>query len=118
MQWIIEHDPRGRFHYAPLQGPTAEAVRARHPELPRGIDSIILVVQEPDGERLYWYADALLGIARELDAPWRWVGLGRCLPSPLRNLAYRGFARVRYRLFGKLDSCRIPSPELAARFLP
>jgi predicted DCC family thiol-disulfide oxidoreductase YuxK len=118
MQWIIDHDAQGRFHYAPLQGSTAAEVRARHPEIPLNIDSILLVVQTPEGEKVSWYSDALIGIATELDTPWRWVRLGRWLPTPLRNLAYRSFAKVRYRVFGKLDSCRVPTPELMARFLP
>jgi len=38
---------------------------------------------------------------------------------PLRRHdgVYRWFARHRYRWFGKVDACRVPTPELRARFL-
>jgi predicted DCC family thiol-disulfide oxidoreductase YuxK len=41
----------------------------------------------------------------------------RIIPRPLRDALYRWFAARRYRWFGKSDTCRIPTPELRARFL-
>jgi predicted DCC family thiol-disulfide oxidoreductase YuxK len=42
----------------------------------------------------------------------------RLVPSALRNWGYDLFARHRYRLFGRYDSCPIPAPEQRARFIP
>jgi predicted DCC family thiol-disulfide oxidoreductase YuxK len=39
------------------------------------------------------------------------------VPRALRDLLYRAFARNRYRLFGKTEYCRVPTPETRARFL-
>ncbi len=39
------------------------------------------------------------------------------IPRPLRDWAYGLVARNRYRLFGRRDSCMIPTPELKAKFL-
>jgi predicted DCC family thiol-disulfide oxidoreductase YuxK len=39
------------------------------------------------------------------------------LPRPLRDAFYDWIARNRYRWFGQRDTCRIPTPELRARFL-
>jgi predicted DCC family thiol-disulfide oxidoreductase YuxK len=39
------------------------------------------------------------------------------IPSPLRDLGYRIVSRLRYRLFGKHDACRLPSPAERAVFL-
>ena len=36
---------------------------------------------------------------------------------PLRDWLYDRFAAVRYRIFGKYDSCPLPSPEVRARFV-
>lgn len=36
----------------------------------------------------------------------------------LLDLGYRVVARVRYRLFGRLDACRLPSGDEKVRFLP
>lgn len=122
MTWIMDHDPDrdrgGRFHYAPLQGETAQEILARHPELPDDLDSLVYVVQSPEGERVSWWSDAVFDIASDLGRPWSWLGALRWVPRPLRDLGYRAFAAVRYRIFGQLDHCRLPSGDEAALMLP
>ncbi len=39
------------------------------------------------------------------------------LPRPIRDLFYDSFARRRYALFGRYDSCPVMPPELRDRFL-
>jgi predicted DCC family thiol-disulfide oxidoreductase YuxK len=53
-----------------------------------------------------------------LGGPWAALGaLLWIIPSPLRDLGYRIVSRLRYRLFGKHDACRLPSPAERAVFL-
>jgi predicted DCC family thiol-disulfide oxidoreductase YuxK len=118
MTWLLDHDPDGRFTYAPLQGPTAATVLARHPELPSDLDTILYVTQTPGGERVTTHSTAILDIARDLGGPWAWLSVASVVPAFLRDPFYRAFAAIRYRVFGKRDSCRMPTPEEAARFLP
>lgn len=115
--WLLDHDPDGLFVYAPLDGPTAQAILARHPELPADLDSIVLVDQTGDHETVSWYSDAIFDIAAELDRPWRWLALFRWVPRVVRDAGYRAFAAVRYRVFGTLDHCRLPTEAEAERML-
>ena len=118
VQFVLDRDPSGRFHFAPLQGPTAAAVLARHPEIPPKIDSILLVETGEDGvERVSWYSTAILRLAVGLGGAWRLAGLLRVFPAFLRDPFYKAFAAVRYRVFGQLESCRMPRPGEAERFL-
>ncbi len=39
------------------------------------------------------------------------------VPRPVRDAVYDGIARNRYRWFGRMESCRIPTPALSGRFL-
>ena len=49
---------------------------------------------------------------------WRLAGrLLQLLPRPVRDWGYRVIARNRYRIFGRHDTCPIPSAETRARFL-
>jgi hypothetical protein len=43
VRWILRHEPPGTrlLQFAPLQGPTAEAFRARFPRIPTSIDSVV-----------------------------------------------------------------------------
>lgn len=119
VQWLLAHDREGRLAYAPLQGPTARQIRQRHPRMPVDLDSLVLVEVDRRGrERVYWHSRAVLGILGHLPLPWRLLRVGWLVPWFLRDLGYRAFAAARYRLFGRVDTCRLPSPEDRARFLP
>lgn len=118
VQWLLAHDPDRRFQFAALQGATAGAIVARHP-LPPGLDSIILVTSPgtPD-ERVTWHSAAIFAICAELRFPWRALSWFGVLPRALTDLGYRVFARNRYLVWGRKDSCRIPTPAERARFQP
>jgi predicted DCC family thiol-disulfide oxidoreductase YuxK len=118
VQWFIAHDPGGKFHFAPLQGPTAAQVLERHPELPENLDSIVFVVQTPDGERVFWESRAFLLMCGELENFWRVLRWFMLIPAFISDPVYRFVARHRLKVFGSLDSCRIPSPAQAEHFLP
>jgi predicted DCC family thiol-disulfide oxidoreductase YuxK len=118
VRWLLARDPRARLRFAPLQGETAAALRVRHPEIPAELESLVYVEGDAGGERVYLRSAALFRVLALLDSPWRHVALLRALPRSLCDRAYLAFARRRYRLFGTLQSCRLPSPEEAARFLP
>ena len=117
VQRLLDLDKTGVFHFATLQGTTAAAVRARHPDLPYDIDTVIFVERCDSEERVSVRSAAVLRITARLGGAWRFLGVGWVLPAFLRDAAYRAFAAVRYRLFGTLESCRIPAPEERARFL-
>jgi predicted DCC family thiol-disulfide oxidoreductase YuxK len=115
VRWLAAHDRDARLHYAPLQGETAAALRARHPEIPTALETIAYV--EEDG-RVSMQSAAVFRVLRELPAPWRWIAALRgLLPRALWDAAYRAFARRRYRWFGRLEACPIPPPALRARIL-
>lgn len=114
VRWLIERDPAARLCFAPLQGETAAELRIRHPDIPQDHETVVFVQQD----RVYLRSEAAFRLFATLDSPWRHVARLGVLPRVFTDWLYRGFARVRYRIFGRLDACPIPSPEEAARFLP
>ena len=118
VRWLISHDRGERLCFAPLQGETAASLRARHPEIPTELDTIVFVEAKGGAERVWLRSSAVFRVMRELGAPWRWIARLRWLaPASLWDVAYRAFARRRYRWFGRLEACPIPSPAVRARFL-
>ena len=63
-------------------------------------------------------SEAVLRVAEYLGGWWRVARVLRILPRFVRDAAYDLFARNRYRMFGRYDTCPIPAPEVRARFLP
>ncbi len=68
-------------------------------------------------ERVYLDSEGVFRVVALLDSAWRHLAWLRVLPRVLTDFGYRLFARNRYRLFGRRDSCLLPSPEESSRFL-
>jgi predicted DCC family thiol-disulfide oxidoreductase YuxK len=117
VRWLLDRDRDGRFHYAPLQGDTAQALRARHPEIPEALDTVVYLHAGPDGERVFIRSEAVFRICEVLGGGWRRVAWLRMLPRGLTDFGYLCFAKIRYSIFGRLDECRIPSGAERGRFL-
>ena len=117
VEWLTARDPRRLFHFAALQGDTAAELRTRHPEIPVELETIVLVERAQDVERVYFDSEAVFRVLAVLTSPLRHLALLRVLPRALTDSAYRLFARNRYRMFGRRDRCRVPTPEEAPRFL-
>ena len=114
VRWILHHERDRELAFAPLQGETAQALRARYPNIPATVDTVIYV----DGERAHLRSKAFLYLASHLRRPWRWMYAVRWLPGFVLNLGYRFVAAIRYKVWGRVDACELPSPEHRARFLP
>lgn len=120
VRWLIEHDPEGRLRFAPLQGETAATVRAAFPErFPEDLDTLVYLRPDADGRAdLRLRSAAVFELLQEIGGPTAWLALLRFLPRALTDWGYRVFARNRYRWFGRLDACAVPTPAQRARALP
>jgi predicted DCC family thiol-disulfide oxidoreductase YuxK len=118
VQFLLARDVRGQLVFAPLQGPTAAAARLRL-ALPEDLASVVLVT-DPGiaSERAHLRSDAVLTALTRLGGAWVLVRALRIVPRPLRDALYDFVARRRYGWFGRFESCKLPSPEQAKRFLP
>lgn len=114
VRFIIEHDTKDRFRFAPLQGETAAHLIQERGIETASVDSIILI--DP-GTAYYFKSTAALHIAKELSGAWPLLQVFFILPEGFRNIVYDFIARNRYRWFGKKESCMVPTPELKAKFL-
>ncbi len=115
VNWLIDHDPHQHLRFAPLQGITFDLLRKQHQHLPTNdLSTVILYTND----RFITHSEAILRIIAALGGFWRIAVIGLIVPAFMRNAVYRALARNRYRWFGKSENCRIPTPELARRFLP
>ncbi len=110
---LLRVDRRQQFLFAPLGGETA---RKLLPPLPDDPSKWSMVYVDESG--IHDQSDASLQVYRRLGGPWWLLSLARLIPRAIRNPIYRVIARNRYRWFGKRDTCRLPTAEEKARFLP
>lgn len=114
VKFLLHHERADTLTFAPLQGETAAALRARHPEIPDNLDTVVFI---EDG-RVHLRSKAFLYVSHHLRAPWRWAYAFRWFPAIVLDLLYRLIAKIRYRVWGRADECTLPSPEQRARFMP
>lgn len=115
VQFIVDRDPAGTLRFASLQSKAGgDLLRAHGMTPPEGDpDSIILI----ESGRVHSHSGAALRIARHLRGLWKVFYAALVVPWFVRDAVYRFIARNRYRWFGKSEQCRVPTPELRARFL-
>ena len=113
VRFIIRHDRKAMFRFAPLQSPYAARILARHGDVPNGTDTLVYIRHGQPLER----STAALYIARDLGWPWRAAYILILLPRMLRDAAYNLIARYRYRWAGRRQRCMVPGPEIRDRFV-
>ena len=113
VNFVIDRDPESYFKFAALQSDEGQAVLDAVGAADSGLSSIVLVEEG----QAYRQSTAALRIARKLSGAWPLLYLFILVPRPLRDLVYDWIANNRYDWFGKRDQCRIPTPDLQARFL-
>jgi predicted DCC family thiol-disulfide oxidoreductase YuxK len=113
VNFVIDRDPRARIKFASLQSAAGQQLLQRFGLSTSDFDTMVLI----EGDRYYTRSTAGLRVARHLKKPWPLLYGLIIVPPPLRNLVYNFIARHRYRWFGRSQECRVPTPELKARFL-
>lgn len=113
VRFAIARDPVARLRFAAVQSDLGQDFLRRR-NLPTDVFESFYLIEEGQA---YEKSTALLRMVRHLRWPWPLLRAAWILPRPLRDWLYDRIARNRYRLFGRRDSCLMPSPELAGRFL-
>ncbi len=70
-----------------------------------------------EGDTLYTRSTAALRIAKKLSGLWSLFYVFIIIPKFLRDPIYNLIAKNRYKMFGKKDTCRLPTPAERAKFL-
>lgn len=118
VRWVARRDVHGVFWFAPLDGETAQRLRAQGPTWPETLDSVVIWTPTlAAGARAAWYTDGVFMVLARLPWPWPWVALARFVPRFIRDAVYRMVAKLRYRLFGRRDACDLSSQAAAGRLL-
>lgn len=113
VHWVIRRDRNKRFRFVSAQSLLGRAIY-RHIGLPTEVFETNLLIS--DGY-IYGKSEAFFRIVERLGPPWLLLAMGRICPQQLRTWLYDRIARNRYSLFGRTESCMIPTPDIAGRFL-
>ncbi|KAA0210032.1 MAG: thiol-disulfide oxidoreductase DCC family protein [Ignavibacteriaceae bacterium] len=113
VNFIIDRDKKDVFRFASLQSEKGRTVIKQF-SLPEGeYDSFLLL----EKGKLYMRSTAALRVAKHLSGLWTILYVFIVVPKFIRDFIYNLIAKKRYKWFGKTETCRIPTPELKAKFI-
>jgi len=113
VNFIIKHDSNKIFSFTPMQSDLAKELIEKYKIDNVGFDTFLLI----KNNKCYLWTDAALEITRDLTGFWRVLIIFKIIPRPIRDYFYRLFARNRYALFGRKESCMVPSDDVKSRFV-
>jgi predicted DCC family thiol-disulfide oxidoreductase YuxK len=113
VRFVIRWDRKKDILFASLQSETGQDY-LRKLGLPA--DDLNTLVYIKAGKH-FIRSTAVLEVLKDMGGFWRLLYIFIIIPVCLRDPVYRLVACMRYRVFGKRDSCKLPSPEIQERFL-
>jgi len=118
VQFVLRHDRRHVFRFAPLQSGPAREIVERAGGNTGDLDSIYVVADYGGADaRVLVRSRAALFVMGELEWPWTMTRPFALLPRAVLDRAYDVIARYRYRVFGRYDQCLLPRPQDRDRFI-
>jgi predicted DCC family thiol-disulfide oxidoreductase YuxK len=110
---LIDLDKNDVFRFASLQSEIGKKKLEEYKLSSESLDSVLLIYKNS----VYQKSNAVFEISSILGFPFSILKIFHFLPLSISNSVYDLVAKNRYRLFGKKDVCRIPTPELKNKFL-
>ena len=101
---LLKWDKHHRLNFATLQGQTAARLHITSSGEPESM------VYLADGKG-YTASEGVIRAMAAMGGGWKLMLVLLVFPRFLRDAVYNWVGRNRYRWFGKLPACRIPSPD-------
>lgn len=114
VNFVIKRDKKRKFRFAALQSENGQALLEKLGLSTHDFDTFVLLRND---DKVFVKSKAGLTVLKELGGGWRLLYVLVVIPTPIRDFVYNRIAKTRYQVFGKRDSCMIPSPEIEKRFI-
>ena len=114
INYVIDHDVDDVFRFVALQSALGQEIQQYLGIPEQNLDSIILYIPT---EAYFVKSTAALKILQNFKGIWKLAKVFFIIPEFIRNAVYDFIAKNRYKWYGKQEACRVPTPELKAKFL-
>lgn len=112
VSFLIKVDCNKRLKYAPLSGPSAKQYGIEQ----SSIEGEQTIIYKRD-DQIFDRSDAILEICADILPFGKVFLIFKIIPKFIRDSLYKFIAKNRFKMFGKRDTCRLPTPEERALFL-
>ena len=112
-RFVLRCDPGGQFAFDTAQSEIGQALYMALDLPHRDFETNLVIL----GGQIYMHLDSFAAVMSQLRLPWRALSVLSVLPQGIKTPLYRVIARNRFRVFGRYDTCPMPSSEAKARFI-
>ena len=113
VNFVIKRDKKKTIRFSPMQSDAGQRLLQQF-NLPLNSFGSFVFIEKG---KSYTGSTAALLVCRHLKALWPLCYGFIIVPKFIRDGIYNWIARNRYKWFGVLEQCMIPTPEIRSRFL-
>jgi predicted DCC family thiol-disulfide oxidoreductase YuxK len=118
VRFALRHDHAKVFRFASLQSSFGSRVLKQHGVDGAALTTVYVLASGEEGQVLLHRSEAILFLMDRFGGIWSELAqMARLLPLGIRDWAYNLIPRHRYRIFGRYDSCPLPTVVDRERFL-
>jgi predicted DCC family thiol-disulfide oxidoreductase YuxK len=113
VNFVIKRDKKNLYKFASLQSVYGRGLLAHYGYNTLEYETMFLY----DGKNIQTRSDAVMTVVSSLGGLWKLCAIYKIVPRFIRNGMYDFMARRRYRIFGRSETCMVPTPEVKSRFV-
>jgi predicted DCC family thiol-disulfide oxidoreductase YuxK len=110
VNFLFDIDYDFRLRFSPLQGEYAD-------QYLKGKQHQMNTIYYVKNSNVFSKSTAILEICKDMGGLWAICYIFKLIPRFFRDMLYNLFAQNRYKFFGQLNQCRMPTSEDRKRFL-
>jgi predicted DCC family thiol-disulfide oxidoreductase YuxK len=111
--FVIKRDANKQIRYAAIQSKQGMMLMKKYGIEEAYLGSLIFI----DEGKVYLRSTGALRLCKYLKGLWPMFYVLILVPPFIRNAVYDTVSKYRYRIFGKLETCMVPTIELKSLFL-
>ena len=111
--FVIKRDKKKQIRYAAIQSKQGKMLMEKYGIEEAYLGSLIFI----DEGKVYLRSTGALRLCKYLNGLWPMLYLLVIIPPFIRNFFYNTISKYRYKLFGKYETCMVPTNELKSLFL-
>ena len=113
VDFVLQRDKNDLFRFSALQSSTAIELLKKYNLDSSSQDTFVLIA----GDKVYTKSTAAFLVCKQIQGPIKIFFPFIIIPKFIRDFIYDLIAGSRYKLFGKRESCRIPTEGEKKKFL-
>lgn len=113
VQYVLRHETTPDMRFVAITSAEGRSLAAANDIDPDNPESFLII----ENDKVLRSSDAIIALGRYIGGVHKMASIGKILPRPFRDWLYGQIAKNRYKVFGRTESCYVPTPESRGRFV-